>query len=68
VGPHLPRRQLTALTTLRFFAALWVVVFHFLDRPLTAVGAPWPLLAVTGFGDVAVPFFFVLSGYVLAYT
>lgn len=68
MGPHAPRRQLTALTTLRFFAALWVVVFHFLDRPLTAAGAPWPLLAFTGFGHVAVPFFFVLSGYVLAYT
>jgi peptidoglycan/LPS O-acetylase OafA/YrhL len=68
VGPHAPRRQLSALTSLRFFAALWVVVFHFLDRPLIAAGAPWPLLAITGFGDVAVPFFFVLSGYVLAYT
>jgi peptidoglycan/LPS O-acetylase OafA/YrhL len=39
-----------------------------MDRPLTAAGAPWPILAITGFGDVAVPFFFVLSGYVLAYT
>jgi len=68
VGPHAPRRQLTALTTLRFFAALWVVVFHFLDGPLRAAAAPWPVLAFTGFGNVAVPFFFVLSGYVLAYT
>jgi peptidoglycan/LPS O-acetylase OafA/YrhL len=47
---------------------LWVVVFHFLHRPLVEAGAPWPLLAFTGFGDIAVPFFFVLSGYVLAYT
>jgi peptidoglycan/LPS O-acetylase OafA/YrhL len=39
-----------------------------MGRPLIAAGAPWPLLAITGFGELAVPFFFVLSGYVLAYT
>ncbi len=52
-----------ALTSLRFFAALLVVFFHF------GQGVDWPpiVLQFIKSGHVGVPFFFILSGYVLAY-
>jgi len=65
-----------ALTGLRFVAALLVVLFHFmpwsvLDHP----GAPGPVRAATGAalgvvrsGFTGVSFFFILSGFILAYT
>lgn len=55
--------DLKALTSLRYLAALWVVVFHF--RPYAgpeAVGVP-----VLYHGYLAVDFFFILSGFVLAH-
>lgn len=59
--PHLP-----ALTSLRFVAAFAVVLYHF------AVGASahWPLFwrNLVGNGSAGVPFFFILSGFVLTYT
>lgn len=51
------------MTALRFWAALWVVLFHY--KPYAgpeAVG--W---AVLGKGYLAVDFFFMLSGFVLAH-
>ena len=64
--------HLTTLTGLRFVAALLVVMFHFLDlRPSATAG---PLHAVSqaahnviarGFSGVS--FFFILSGFILAY-
>lgn len=62
------RRPLKALTGIRFFAAMFVVTFH------SRVGA---LLAEHGHawashfffnGFLAVPLFFLLSGFILAYT
>ena len=62
------RRSLKALTGIRFFAAFYVVVFH------TRVGQ---VLSEHGFhaagnffasGYLAVPLFFLLSGFILAYT
>jgi len=50
------------LTSLRFFAAIWVVMFHY-----------WPHLAVTGTpalvakGYLGVECFFVLSGFILCH-
>jgi len=55
------RPNIPALTSLRFFAALVVVFFHYnLARPLSP-------LSLGDFGYRAVTFFFVLSGFILAY-
>lgn len=57
-------RTIPALTTLRFFAAIWVVAFHYV------LWLPEPsLLAVPilGNGLLGVDFFFILSGFILAH-
>jgi peptidoglycan/LPS O-acetylase OafA/YrhL len=56
------KARLSALTTLRFIAASGIVLHH-LRGPLLPndAFAAWPL-------DNAVSFFFVLSGFILAYT
>ncbi len=62
------RRSLKALTGIRFFAAFYVVIFH------TRVGQVLQdhgLHAAGNFflnGYLAVPLFFLLSGFILAYT
>lgn len=67
------QRTLDELTGLRFFLAIWVVVYH--QIPLSAgVGIPWwpeaPTIAtlILRCGYVAVTGFFVLSGFVLSYS
>ncbi len=55
--------SLTALTSLRFFAALWVVIYHFSDHLAFSL-PPWLFVH---FGTQAVNFFFVLSGFILAH-
>ncbi|GAA4899208.1 acyltransferase family protein [Streptomyces coeruleoprunus] len=63
--PALPRRdRLPSLTGLRFWAALAVVLYH-LSRQ---VGEIPGLSDVTWYGRSGVTFFFVLSGFVLAWT
>lgn len=62
------RRSLKALTGIRFFAAFYVVVFHtrigsvLREHGLNAAGNFF------GNGYLAVPLFFLLSGFILAYT
>src|SRR4051812_30572917 len=51
-GGGVPRADLPVLTSLRFPAALWVVLFHFGYLPI---------------GWLAVTFFFILSGFILTY-
>lgn len=56
-------KDLKALTSLRFWAALWVVLFHF-----SPYASGWGFVApLLGKGYLGVDFFFVLSGFVLAH-
>lgn len=61
-----PRPSLKALTGLRFVAAFHVVIFH--CAAWTAWTAPDVVKNVAGAGFVSVSLFFVLSGFILAYT
>lgn len=54
------RETLRPLTSLRFFAALLVVLYH--CQPTAAIGAAYAL------GHAGVGFFFVLSGFILTYS
>jgi peptidoglycan/LPS O-acetylase OafA/YrhL len=66
-GRSTSRPQLPVLTTLRFFAAAEVVAFHVAQ---TQRGWEKPYGFLTGLvsgGHAAVAFFFVLSGFILAY-
>ena len=66
-GRSTNRPQLPVLTTLRFFAAAGVVAFH-VAQTQHGWEKPYGFLSglVSG-GHAAVPFFFVLSGFILAY-
>lgn len=60
------RPHIEALTALRFFAALLVVFFH--HGQAQFAGTPgWCQNIVRG-GYVGVPFFFILSGFILTYS
>lgn len=63
----LRRPPLPALTSMRFFAALVVVLYH-VDVLQLSKKAGWLYTDLFKYGDVGVGFFFVLSGFVLAYT
>ncbi|MBL8267818.1 acyltransferase family protein [Steroidobacter sp.] len=56
-------RDLSALTAMRYFAALGVVLYHY-GRQLDV--APWLKHAIAN-GFMGMPFFFILSGFVLVY-
>ena len=58
------RPNLKALTSIRFFAALHVALYH-LVRPFSLWG---PLAGAMSVGYVGVSFFFVLSGFILTYS
>ena len=57
----------TALNGLRFLAALAVVFFHFTPHLYAYPGFPEGIRNLISEGPAAVPFFFILSGFVLAY-
>ncbi len=62
-----PRRpDIPALTSLRFFAALWVAIFHIRELGLWTGGFAW-YGAIAQVGYMGVSFFFVLSGFILVY-
>jgi peptidoglycan/LPS O-acetylase OafA/YrhL len=60
------RPRLPALTSLRFFAAFHVVLFHLYTMGITS-GPEW-YRRLSSAGYIGVGLFFVLSGFVLAYT
>ncbi len=60
------KKSFDALTGLRFFAAIGVVLYHFAG-PIAAQG-PRVFAHCIASGFVAVSFFYVLSGFVLAYS
>ena len=68
-GYHESAGELRGLTGLRIVAAAWVVFFHFHFTPLPGVAQVvamvGPLLTA---GALGVDLFFVLSGFVIAYT
>ena len=60
------RPKIPALTSLRFFAALHVLLFH--TGAMGAVFGPTWFQRLSGIGYTGVSFFFVLSGFILVYT
>ena len=61
------RPRLPALTSVRFFAALWVAFFHM--QAMKAFFLPTAALRqFASIGYAGVSFFFVLSGFILVYT
>ncbi len=56
--------NIKALTSIRFFVALHVALYHFV-RPFSLWG---PLSSVMSVGYTGVSFFFVLSGFILTYS
>lgn len=56
-------KQIAPLTSLRFFAALWVLLFHL--RIHLGSSQPWVLERLLQAGPLAMTFFFVLSGFIL---
>lgn len=64
--PHESRRELKSLTALRGVAAMAVVLQHFSATAQQHSRVSIPSLAPHGY--VAVDFFFVLSGFIMAYT
>nr|HEV7954715.1 acyltransferase [Candidatus Acidoferrales bacterium] len=60
------RPRLPGLTSLRFFAAFLVVLFHLQSMQIT-LGPVW-FRELSSIGYVGVSFFFVLSGFILVYT
>ena len=63
-------RDLPALTSARFFAALSVALYHFLpaDSFLLSQRPHGALRSAIGAGYVGVTFFFMLSGFILTYS
>jgi peptidoglycan/LPS O-acetylase OafA/YrhL len=56
--------RLGALDGLRFFAAMAVVLYHYINRPEAADYGG--ISVMTQFGYLGVPLFFMISGYVIA--
>lgn len=62
------RRPLPALTGVRFLAAFYVVLFHGLPWLQQKIAIPRVIRAFLANGYLAVDLFFILSGFILAYT
>lgn len=60
-------KDIKALTGLRFFAALWVVLFHYFRGELEPISIVKPIKWLFDLGYLAVPMFFILSGFILSH-
>jgi peptidoglycan/LPS O-acetylase OafA/YrhL len=60
-----PAGKIHALTSLRFFAALFVVLYHVIWEFLPGVQNEHVLAGLIRLGFISVSFFFLLSGYIL---
>ncbi|MDO7844619.1 acyltransferase family protein [Sphingomonas immobilis] len=57
-------KAIVPLTSLRFFAAFWVVIYHYVDWLPNTRGPDLPFI---GSGLLGVDFFFILSGFILTH-
>jgi peptidoglycan/LPS O-acetylase OafA/YrhL len=60
--------SIPALTGVRFFAAIAVLLFHYGASFLERSGIPSPIAQFLHNGYLGVSLFFVLSGFILTYT
>jgi peptidoglycan/LPS O-acetylase OafA/YrhL len=67
-GKRIRRSGLHALTGIRFFAAIWVMVFHFGAAFTARAHMPHFVTEFLQHGDLGVTLFFMLSGFILYYT
>src|SRR5271163_2693967 len=67
-GKRIRRSGLHALTGIRFFAAIWVVAFHFGAAFTARAHMPHPVTVFLEHGNLGVALFFMLSGFILYYT
>ncbi len=66
-GKPARQAQIRSLTGVRFIAAVWVVLFHFREE-IARLTKNQALMGVVEDGHHAVPFFFILSGFILSHT
>lgn len=62
------RPPLHSLTSTRFFASFYVMLYHFASRPAYQAGAPAIVVRFLSNGHMGVPFFFILSDFILSYS
>ena len=67
-GKRIRRGGLHALTGIRFFAAVWVMAFHYGAAFTARARMPHPVTVFLEHGELGVALFFVLSGFILIYT
>ena len=67
-GKRIRRSGLHALTGIRFFAAAWVMAFHFGAAFTARAQMPHPITQFLEHGNLGVALFFMLSGFILYYT
>jgi len=67
-GKRIRRTGLHALTGIRFFAAIWVMAFHYGAAFTARAHMPHLITVFLEHGELGVALFFMLSGFILFYT